>query len=330
MERNTGAMKKAALRSMEDFNSPAIATKIGENAIAKRDFSGKVEYDWTAILSHLYSADKGVKRIKNENGRWVYYLANKEGQKGFPQKEITEERAEVNDKNKKIEKSLHKLFVSYLKNEDIHAKTISHEKANKREKNQNWTNPDIVGVKFLGLEEHSSAFLKAINKEDAFDIFSYELKIEITDDYNLKQSYFQAAANSSWANYGYLVAVKIAGGDNGDLFSELKRLNQLFGIGFIQLNTRNPFKSEIKLQAHRRNLDFDTISKMCGKNEDDFVPFIDSIKKIVEADSDTYEDVLSGFEQKICDREYFGENEDEKIKKYCDDNDIPIDDGEEE
>jgi len=48
---------------------------------------------------------------------------------------------------------------------------------------------------------------------------------------------FQAVSNSSWANFGYLVAAEIGGTDT------LKELRMLFaarGIGFIKLDVDNP------------------------------------------------------------------------------------------
>ena len=69
--------------------------------------------------------------------------------------------------------------------------------------------------------------LKATEPKETVHIYSYELKKKIESDYQLKQCYFQALSNSSWANYGYLVTFEI----NEDLDEEMKRLNNAFGIG---------------------------------------------------------------------------------------------------
>ncbi len=84
-----------------------------------------------------------------------------------------------------------------------------------------------------------------LNKTDTFKITSYELKKEINTNYELKEAYFQAVSNSSWANYGYLVAFEIS--DN--LIDEIERLNQSFGIGVIELNA-NPYKSKIYINQN--------------------------------------------------------------------------------
>jgi len=56
---------------------------------------------------------------------------------------------------------------------------------------------------------------------DTFKISSYELKREINSDAELKKAFFQAVSNSSWANYGYLVALEFS----GTLKDEMERLN---------------------------------------------------------------------------------------------------------
>ena len=61
---------------------------------------------------------------------------------------------------------------------------------------------------------------------------------------NLREYYFQAVSNSSWANEGYSVALDI---DEDDSFlAELKRLNNAFGIGVIKLNAENIIMSNLK------------------------------------------------------------------------------------
>lgn len=145
-----------------------------------------------------------------------------------------------------------------------------------------------------------------------FDIYSYELKKEILSDSDLKENYFQAVSNSSWANYGYLVATEI----NGDLLDELKRLNQSFGIGFIELSVKHPFESKVICQARYKDLDFNTINKLC-KQSSEFTEFVNTVRAIIRAEDDRhYISTFNDFETKVCD-EYFGENEDDEIEKYC-------------
>ncbi|OAV75653.1 hypothetical protein Barb7_00703 [Bacteroidales bacterium Barb7] len=143
------------------------------------------------------------------------------------------------------ERDLHKLLSTYLKSTGVYSKTIFHELSNSKDNNQIWTHPDMVGIKFLNLQTKvSQNFLKYINRIDTFKLHSYELKREINNDSELKKAFFQAVSNSSWANYGYLVAFDFS----ESLTEEMERLNQSFGIGFIELNA-NPYQSKILFSA---------------------------------------------------------------------------------
>ncbi len=100
----------------------------------------------------------------------------------------------------------------------------------------------------------------------AFKLYSFELKRELSFG-NIRESFFQAVSNSSWANEGYLVSVLI---DQSDEFQfELKRLSSAFGIGIIQLNNEDPDSSETILPAKtREDLDWETINKLASINPD--------------------------------------------------------------
>ena len=83
---------------------------------------------------------------------------------------------------------------------------------------------------------------------------------------NLRECYFQAVSNSTWANEGYLVAYEISGND--DFLKELCRLNNAFGIGIIKLNPKIITQSEILFPSKFHELDWDTVEKLsCINNE---------------------------------------------------------------
>ena len=153
------------------------------------------------------------------------------------------------------------MLATYLASNDINSKTIFHEKStSKKDKNQKWVHPDMVGISFLKLENKNSEALQwTVNRNDTFRVHSYELKKEINNDYELKESFFQAVSNSSWANQGYLVAFYIS----DSLSDELSRLSKAFGIGVIELKS-NPFESQVLFPASFKELDFQTIDKLCN------------------------------------------------------------------
>lgn len=172
----------------------------------------------------------------------------------------------------------------------------------------------MVGIKFLNLQTKASQnFLKSINRVDTFKLSSYEIKKEINSDSELKKAFFQAVSNSSWANYGYLVAFEFS----DSLSDEMERLNQSFGIGIIELNA-NPYKSKILFPAIYRDLDFKTIDKLCRMNSE-FETFIEQVDKLMTAQERYYKSTEKELDE-FCD-EYF--DNDTEIEKYCKDKRIP-------
>ena len=129
----------------------------------------------------------------------------------------------------------------------------------------------------------------------------------------MKEYFFQALSNSSWANYGYLVAFEIS----EDVEEEMERLNRAFGIGVIELS---PFSdaTRIRYQARKNELDYHTIDKLCRINQD-FRDFISKTARVLSSQNDVLEDVKNGL-QKFCDKG-FQSNDD--IVSYCKDNCIP-------
>lgn len=212
------------------------------------------------------------------------------------------------------ERSLHKLFCNFLRTRNIFAKTIYHEKSSSKEDSaQKWVHPDIVGVQFEEFKNDATlSLLKASEPKKAVHIYSYELKRKIDSDYTLKQCYFQAVSNSSWANFGYLVAFEI----NEDLAEEMERLNNAFGIGIILMQAND---SKILYPAREKDLDYNTIEKLNNLNPD-FCSFITKLSKVMNASKDYTSDAKNSFE-KICDKIF---ESDEEQETYCKENNIPF------
>jgi len=262
--------------------------------------------------------DSRVKRIKKKNG-YVYYLAKFES--NIDMSDISDE-AELNLGEKKNikngnvyqERDLHILLSSYLNNEGVFSKTIYHEKSNGKDKQQKWVHPDVVGVKFSDInEKNAKALLRVTNQSNAYKITSYEIKRTINNDYELKEGYFQAVSNSSWANYGYLVAFEV----NSSLINEIERLNQSFGIGFIELKA-NPFESQVLFPSKHHDIDFKTIEKLCRINEE-FNQFIHKIEKTLTAP----EGYLSAIVSELKNYSDTVMVNDSEIEQYCHDRNIP-------
>ncbi|MFV0291607.1 MAG: hypothetical protein ACK5IJ_12040 [Mangrovibacterium sp.] len=317
-------LKEAVLKSLEDINDITNYSAVCSHIIEKDyyDFGSSKTPSSTisAVLGDfIRNGDTRVKRIKQDGATYSYYLTKNERNIGVEflsgdteiqiVKPIKQKKSNLYE-----ERDLHKLLSSYLKNTDTFSKTIFHEQSNGKDNNQIWTHPDMVGIKFLNLQTKASQnFLKSINRVDTFKISSYELKREINSDSELKKAFFQAVSNSSWANFGYLVAFEFS--DN--LSEEMARLNLSFGIGIIELNA-NPYQSKVLYPSAFRELDFKTIDKLCKMNKE-FEKFIEQSEKLMTA-SDKY---ISGAEKELdefCD-EYF--TNDTEVDSYCREKHIP-------
>ncbi|EOW0926161.1 HTH domain-containing protein [Campylobacter upsaliensis] len=199
---------------------------------------------------------------------------------------LSEEKEVRLEKTKFNERDLHPVLVKFLyENLDfrLNSKTIYHEKSKKSESGKDkWNYPDIVGVYFPydDYQNETLGLLESL-KLNSYKIFSFELKISINFS-NLKEYYFQAVSNSSWANEGYLVVLKEL---DSEVLSELRRLNQSFGIGVIQLDGSEISNSKIVLSAKEKALDMQTIDMLVDKNED-FKKFINDINQQIRAGKD--------------------------------------------
>lgn len=318
-------IKEAIVKSLDNLkkivNSIELCDYILKNEYAT--FGGKTPAGTVSaqLGDFIRKGDKRIKRIKQSDGNYGYYLTKYEQELNLDTltKVTTEPATTITKSGKKKtfeERDLHKLLSSFLKNVGTFSKTIFHEKSNGKDNNQIWTHPDMVGIKFLNLRnEKSQEFLKSINKVDTFKLTSYELKKEINTDNELKQAFFQAVSNSSWANYGYLVAFEFSDA----LYDEMQRLNQSFGIGIIELNA-NPYQSKTIFPASLKELDFRMIDKLCQNNKE-FERFIEQTEKLLTAQERYLKATIKEFEE-FCD-DYFENDSD--FEKYCVDKNIPTD-----
>ena len=177
------------------------------------------------------------------------------------------------------ERDLHQLLTNFVYSNPhfkCNTKTIYHEKSKKHSQGQRkWMYSDIVGVYFPfdDYDKNSIALMDSL-KDMQCKLFSFEMKKEI-DFSTLREYYFQAVSNSSWANEGYVVALKYV--NESELLDEMRRLNNSFGIGFIKLDAENVEQSEILFSAKQKTeLDWDMINRLIEENSD-FCSFVEGI-----------------------------------------------------
>lgn len=317
-------IKEAILASLEHFNEPANAREVYEKIVALKLYhfeKGKTPYNTVQALlgTFIREGDERIKRTKVDK-EFKYYLAKKEESIQFEEIHTLVDLYKNKNKPKSNqqtyhERDLHILLSTFLREKGIYAKTIFHEASSSKTGDQVWIHPDMIGIEFQNPPTDSTfELLKATNPGKSLRISSYELKKEIKSDNELKQSYFQAVSNSSWANFGYLVALNY----NDNLLKEMERLNKSFGIGFIELNA-NPYSSKVKFQAAYRDLDYTTIDKLCVNPG--FSQFIELIAKYISAPKAYIEPSRDSLEN-LCDPILAN---DQEIDAYCKKHHIPQD-----
>ncbi|GAA9387583.1 hypothetical protein HpHA273_01170 [Helicobacter pylori] len=164
-------------------------------------------------------------------------------------------------------------------------------------------------------EEETLKFLHHTGQK-RHKLFSFELKKDLSLSV-LKESYFQAVSNSSWANEGYLVVKNI----KENVLDELRRLNQSFGIGVIKLESEIS-NSKILLPAREREIDIPTLNMLVEQSPKDFKPFMANINKQIEKGLDTAVDMENFFDEVLGD-----EAMQKHIQKHIKDKDIKNDKG---
>ncbi|NMQ28491.1 HrgA protein [Candidatus Accumulibacter phosphatis] len=180
------------------------------------------------------------------------------------------------------EHSLYPLVSTYLWEEfEVYSKRIDDKRSsNKRGPNGNrWLYPDLVGMEDLGAEWHHEVKNCVKQYSDKrTKLWSFEVKLLINRS-NVRECFFQAVSNSSWSNFGYLVAAEIEGQDTQ---KELRMLFAAHGIGLIKLDVENPSESQVLIPAKERvEIDWDTANRLATENRD-FLEYVKLVKQFYQ------------------------------------------------
>ena len=243
----------------------------------KRGLLDQIMREICATRRKLEKNDLGI-RTTDDNPIKYYYTKSKSDKKV----DITDTTA---SKGNIKEEKLYPKLIEYLRLEHaIHSKRIDEKKirGTKEPKGTNtWVYPDIVGVKDLtdnwDCETKKCAAKSPCNR---VTLWSFEVKRGVITGSTIRKAFFQAVSNSSWANYGYLVANGID--DRLTTKDELSMLSNLYGIGFIELNSTEPMRSKIIFPAREKpEIDWDVANKLVEKNKD-FLEYMQSIRRFYE------------------------------------------------
>jgi hypothetical protein len=165
------------------------------------------------------------------------------------------------------EEQLYPILIDYLKLEKrLYCQRINEKRSkNNRGKGGNhWLHPDIVAMQPIDKAWHELV-RTCIDQANRIRLWSFEVK-KVLNTTNVRESFFQAVSNSSWANEGYLVTTDIS---SNAVESELRMLSALHGIGVILLDTENSSESEILLPSKSRSeIDWQSVNRILLENGD--------------------------------------------------------------
>lgn len=199
-------------------------------------------------------------------------------------KQVTDSSCEsLRKKNNQPEKELYPILAQYCNSINIKTLRID-EKGSKKDKGKNynkWLHADVVGFQDLisGFNNQTKECLIEYADERSY-LYSFEVKDDRIETWNLREYFFQTVSNSSWANYSYLVAEDV----NDKAMDELQLLCSSFKIGYIQLNREEPSESQIVIKAPRTPLDWNMINRIANENND-FQKFLENIILVYQGHS---------------------------------------------
>jgi len=142
-----------------------------------------------------------------------------------------------------------------------------------------WLFPDVVGMENLTTGLHPEVITAVRESRDRqIRLWSFEVKLLINRS-NARETYFQAVSNSSWANFGYLVAANFEGAET---LKELRILYAMHGIGLIRLDEENPVESEILVPAREKpDIEWPMCSRLANENKD-FKTFMMKVRQFFQ------------------------------------------------
>lgn len=129
-----------------------------------------------------------------------------------------------------------------------------------------WLYPDVVALEALtaGLNKEVVEAVRQSGERRA-RLWSFEAK-RLLNRSNVREAYFQAVSNSSWASFGYLVSAEIEGAET---LKEIQMLYSVHGIGLIELDITSPTESIVRIPARERMaIEWSMCSRLADENRD--------------------------------------------------------------
>ena len=220
----------------------------------------------------------GGGKIKVEGSRpKKYYYTEKSDEE-----EIEAEEQHVAPQREPLERELYGDIIQFLYAEEgLFCKRIEEGRSSNRRghRGNKWLHPDIVGLQDLsdGWHDKVKTYSKQFNNQHS-RLWSFEVK-RLVNRSNVREVFFQAVSNSSWAHYGYLV-----GNFTQDALDELEILSSLHGIGVIQYRPDDESNGIVIQARAKARLDWKTINRIVGENNQDFLDFMKNVSQFHKTD----------------------------------------------
>lgn len=235
-----------------------------------------------------------VREITAQHSRILKKNPSLRTTEGRPRKYYSTEKSEQDEINEAessfetegtgrvLEHDLYPFLLDYLGTElEVFSKRIDEKRSSNRHgpKGNKWLYPDVVGMKDLSADwDRGIKDCVASYSGSRTSLWSFEVKLLVNRS-NVRESYFQAVSNSSWANFGYLVAGEVEGNST---VKELRILSAAHGIGLIQLDLEAPAESQIIIPARERpDIDWDTCNRLAVENKD-FSQFVKLVREFYQ------------------------------------------------
>lgn len=170
---------------------------------------------------------------------------------------------------KLLERDLYPMLVEFISSEvGASAFRINEGTASNRRGpgGNKWLYPDIVAIEALtsGMNKEVVGALQHSGERRA-RVWSFEVK-RLLNRSNVREAYFQAVSNSSWASFGYLVSAEIEGADT---LREIQMLYAVHGIGLIEIDMESPTESVLRIPARERlAIEWSMCSRLADENRD--------------------------------------------------------------
>lgn len=178
------------------------------------------------------------------------------------------------------EHSLYPILIDYLSQEEgLLCRRIDEKRSsnNKGLGGNHWLYPDIVALEPLDKEWDNVVQNCVRHSEGRLTrLWSFEVKKQLNRS-NVRECFFQAVSNSSWAHFGYLVATEINEDKQRSVERELQMLCALHGIGVLLLDSHDFSNSQTLIPARERtSVDWQSVNRLVEENRD-FKDFIELV-----------------------------------------------------